>query len=123
MLSTCCMRRERVLLYLPMLKSTNRVVFQIAKRCLFQCRSNMGKNGYLFSKCLDVITVNTADVHKISMKVLSMFKPATVMNINDVNNENLAMTCQELMDIRDGLCTSPLTTTECAQLVEFLCII
>ena len=99
--------------YLSLLNSPNNIVQVLANRCHYQSISNMGKNVSLFFVRYGL---NYADFTFCDVSQLKIH----VDNVNSEIVENIIV-IKELINIRDGICLSPLSTSECGELLNLLC--
>ena len=101
-----------------MCNSENIILKCVARRCTFQSTSNMGKNINIIDRYVKLnnslynlsLTVILGELHKNLTQVL-----------NDDKLMFNAEICKELINIRDGLCISPLSFSECQELLEVIC--
>ena len=104
--------------YLSMCNSENIILKCVARRCLFQSTSNMGKNINIIDR---YVKLNNS-LYNLSLTViLGELRKNLTQVLNDDKLMFNAEICKELINIRDGLCISPLSFSECQELLEVIC--
>ena len=103
-----------------LLCSSNKSVNFLVKCCNYQCVSNMGTN-------LQYIQCMLGNINFHAFYDVLFPSRARDTLINEMENrlqhvQNIAHTCRELIDARDGLCATILSRQETIDLLDNLCI-
>jgi hypothetical protein len=105
--------------YCSMYYSPNIAISTLARRCLYQSYSNMGRNisyietHYNLNNYLSNVSKNDC-VNNFTNDIKKSYSLSDELSVN-------AMTCLELIDCRDGMSESPLTPVECNALLTVIC--
>ena len=117
----CSLLLRVVKFYCTMLHGNNEVTKCIARRCLFQARSNMGQN---ISHVMQKHKINFYVGTKSNCKVLMEGLLKSLSKDTDVNDsiKGIVDACIELIDVRDGmLIMDTFSTGDCKELLDYLC--
>ena len=96
-----------------MLNSPNNIVQFLANRCHYQSISNVGKS---VSRFFVRYGLNYADFTFCDVSQLKIHED----NVNSEIVENIIV-IKELINIRDGICLSLLSSSECGKLLNLPC--
>ena len=105
--------------YLSMLVCNNVLVKQLALRCTEQSYSSMGKNVVYIGSCLKDVKWYCKTWNYIRCELNDTYECKRVNLGEDINRD--AQTCLELINIRDGIFESVISSSESAVLLNMLC--
>ena len=116
----CSLLTRLIKFYCTLLCGNNNVTNELAKRCLYQTWSNMGKNvSYLVKHGANMDFTGCENVLKMK-EVVYNHNVHVIVKPLEADIE----LCKELLDVRDGVASmNSLTSSECIELLEYICTI